>query len=82
MRGIPLHPGLPAAYRRRGLLAHKSGADALPKIGGASAVLAGSCSAATLGLSASVIGCPLTRTSVKFDEKVGASTPSAPAGAG
>src|SRR5258708_466252 len=41
--------GLPAAYRRRGLLAHKSGADALPKVGGASAVLAGSCSAATLG---------------------------------
>ncbi len=41
--------GLPAAYRRRGLLQHKSGADALPKIGGASAVLAGSCSAATLG---------------------------------
>ncbi|WIM13216.1 3-oxo-tetronate kinase [Enhydrobacter sp.] len=41
--------GLPAAYRRRGLLAHKSGVDALPAIAGASAVLAGSCSAATLG---------------------------------
>ena len=41
--------GLPAAYRRRGLLEHKPGADALPKIGGAAAVLAGSCSAATLG---------------------------------
>lgn len=41
--------GLPAAYRRRGLLAHNAGADALPKVGGASAVLAGSCSAATLG---------------------------------
>ena len=41
--------GLPAAYRRRGLLQHKSGADSLPKIGGAAAVLAGSCSAATLG---------------------------------
>ncbi len=41
--------GLPAAYRRRGLLAHKSGADALPRIDGAAAVLAGSCSAATLG---------------------------------
>jgi len=40
--------GLPAAYRRRGLLAHKSGADSLPKVGGAAAVLAGSCSAATL----------------------------------
>ncbi len=41
--------GLPAAYRRRGLMAHRSGADTLPKIKGASAVLAGSCSAATLG---------------------------------
>ncbi|MGQ3301007.1 3-oxo-tetronate kinase [Reyranella sp.] len=41
--------GLPAAYRRRGLMAHRSGADALPKIEGAAAVLAGSCSAATLG---------------------------------
>jgi uncharacterized protein YgbK (DUF1537 family) len=41
--------GLPAAYRRRGLLAHKSGADALPKVAGAAAVLAGSCSDATLG---------------------------------
>ncbi len=41
--------GLPAAYRRRGLLAHKANADALPTVSGASAVLAGSCSAATLG---------------------------------
>lgn len=41
--------GLPAAYRRRGLLQHRSGADSLPRIDGASAVLAGSCSAATLG---------------------------------
>ena len=41
--------GLPAAYRRRGLMTHRSGADALPKTEGASAVLAGSCSAATLG---------------------------------
>ncbi len=41
--------GLPAAYRRRGLLTHKAGADALPKVAGAAAVLAGSCSAATLG---------------------------------
>jgi 3-dehydrotetronate 4-kinase len=41
--------GLPAAYRRRGLLAHKSNADSLPKVDGAAAVLAGSCSAATLG---------------------------------
>ena len=40
--------GLPAAYRRRNLLPHRSGADTLPKIAGASAVLAGSCSAATL----------------------------------
>ena len=41
--------GLPAAYRRRGLLAHKANADTLPKVAGAAAVLAGSCSAATLG---------------------------------
>lgn len=41
--------GLPAAYRRRGLLSHKSNADALPALAGPAAVLAGSCSAATLG---------------------------------
>jgi uncharacterized protein YgbK (DUF1537 family) len=41
--------GLPAAYRRRGLMAHRSGADTLPALDGAPAVLAGSCSAATLG---------------------------------
>ncbi|HEY4165501.1 MAG TPA: 3-oxo-tetronate kinase [Reyranella sp.] len=51
--------GLPAAYRRRGLLAHKSGADALPKIDGAAAVLAGSCSAATLGQIANFKGAHL-----------------------
>ncbi len=41
--------GLPAAYRRRGLMAHKANADTLPKVTGDAAVLAGSCSAATLG---------------------------------
>jgi len=51
--------GLPAAYRRRGLLSHKSGADSLPKVGGASAVLAGSCSTATLGQIASFQGAHL-----------------------
>lgn len=51
--------GLPAAYRRRGLLAHKAGADALPKIEGAAAVLAGSCSAATLGQIAAFKGAHL-----------------------
>jgi uncharacterized protein YgbK (DUF1537 family) len=51
--------GLPAAYRRRGLLAHKSGADVLPRVGGASAVLAGSCSAATLGQIANFKGAHL-----------------------
>ena len=51
--------GLPAAYRRRSLLAHKSGADALPRVGGASAVLAGSCSAATLGQIANFKGAHL-----------------------
>jgi uncharacterized protein YgbK (DUF1537 family) len=51
--------GLPAAYRRRGLLAHKSGVDALPEVGGTSAVLAGSCSAATLGQIANFKGAHL-----------------------
>jgi uncharacterized protein YgbK (DUF1537 family) len=51
--------GLPAAYRRRGLLDHKSGADTLPRVGGASAVLAGSCSAATLGQVANFKGAHL-----------------------
>ncbi|MBV8406164.1 MAG: four-carbon acid sugar kinase family protein [Alphaproteobacteria bacterium] len=48
--------GLPAAYRRRGLLAHKANADTLPKVDGGSAILAGSCSAATLGQIASFDG--------------------------
>jgi uncharacterized protein YgbK (DUF1537 family) len=51
--------GLPAAYRRRGLLAHKSGVDALPEVDGASAVLAGSCSAATLAQIANFKGAHL-----------------------
>lgn len=51
--------GLPAAYRRRGLLAHRSGVDTLPRVGGASAVLAGSCSAATLGQIANFKGAHL-----------------------
>ncbi len=51
--------GLPTAYRRRGLLAHKAGADALPKIEGAAAVLAGSCSAVTLGQIAAFKGAHL-----------------------
>jgi uncharacterized protein YgbK (DUF1537 family) len=51
--------GLPAAYRRRGLMEHKSGADALPKVGGSAAVLAGSCSAATLGQIANFKGAHL-----------------------
>jgi uncharacterized protein YgbK (DUF1537 family) len=41
--------GLPAAYRRRGLLPHRADAATLPKVRGRAAVLAGSCSAATLG---------------------------------
>jgi uncharacterized protein YgbK (DUF1537 family) len=40
--------GLPAAYRRRGWLAENPAADDLPTTPGASAILAGSCSAATL----------------------------------
>lgn len=51
--------GLPAAYRRRKLLAHRSGADTLPKAEGAAAVLAGSCSAATLGQIANFKGAHL-----------------------
>ncbi|MCP5150335.1 MAG: four-carbon acid sugar kinase family protein [Ectothiorhodospiraceae bacterium] len=45
--GIAL--GLPANFRRAGLLTAQGAADALPAVGGRSAVLAGSCSRATLG---------------------------------
>lgn len=41
--------GLPENYRRAGLLAESGAADTLPKVEGAAAVLAGSCSVATLG---------------------------------
>ncbi len=43
--------GLPAAYRHQGLLGsvEGAGADQVPQIAGKSAVLSGSCSAATLG---------------------------------
>lgn len=40
--------GLPAAWRRRGWLAAHAAADELPHLPGAAAILAGSCSAATL----------------------------------
>jgi uncharacterized protein YgbK (DUF1537 family) len=65
--------GLPAAYRRRGLLAHRSGVDSLPKVGGASAVLAGSCSAATLGQIAAFKGAhmPLDTDAICRGEPVG-----------
>jgi uncharacterized protein YgbK (DUF1537 family) len=43
--GIAL--GLPENFRRRGLLARHDAADALPRTGGARAVIAGSCSLAT-----------------------------------
>jgi uncharacterized protein YgbK (DUF1537 family) len=43
--GIAL--GLPENFHRQGLLGEASGADALPAIGGAAAVLSGSCSEAT-----------------------------------
>jgi uncharacterized protein YgbK (DUF1537 family) len=45
--GIAL--GLPENFRRRGLLKSAVDAEVVPEIGGAAAVLAGSCSAATLG---------------------------------
>jgi uncharacterized protein YgbK (DUF1537 family) len=51
--------GLPAAYRRRGLLQHKTGVDSLPKVAGSAAVLAGSCSAATLSQIANFKGAHL-----------------------
>ncbi len=44
--GIAL--GLPENFRRQGLLGEGGGADELPEIGGAAAVLSGSCSTATL----------------------------------
>ena len=44
--GIAL--GLPENFRRRGLLHTAGGADALTAVGGSAAVIAGSCSAATL----------------------------------
>ncbi len=43
--GIAL--GLPENFRRKGLLGESSNADALPPVGGAAAVLSGSCSDAT-----------------------------------
>ncbi len=45
--GIAL--GLPENFRRAGLLARNERADALPPVDGLSAIIAGSCSAATLG---------------------------------
>jgi len=44
--GIAL--GLPENFRRRGLLKAAADADTMPKVGGGAAILAGSCSAATL----------------------------------
>ena len=44
--GIAL--GLPENFRRRGALSTTGGADTLPRVGGGAAVIAGSCSAATL----------------------------------
>jgi uncharacterized protein YgbK (DUF1537 family) len=41
--------GLPEGFRRRGLLGPDAAADRLPRVGGHAAVLAGSCSPATLG---------------------------------
>ncbi|HJU16206.1 MAG TPA: 3-oxo-tetronate kinase, partial [Stellaceae bacterium] len=45
--GSGIAQGLPENFRRRGLLRAGGGADALPAIGGAAAVLSGSCSEAT-----------------------------------
>jgi uncharacterized protein YgbK (DUF1537 family) len=46
--GSGIAMGLPANFRRAGLLAGPGQADRLPPVGGSGAVLAGSCSAATL----------------------------------
>ena len=46
--GSGIAMGLPANFRRVGLLAGPGQADRLPSVGGGGAVLAGSCSAATL----------------------------------
>ena len=46
--GSGIAMGLPANFRRAGLLAGPGQADRLPTVGGHAAVLAGSCSAATL----------------------------------
>ncbi len=47
--GSGIAMGLPENFRRAGLLEARADADALPAVGGACAVLAGSCSRATLG---------------------------------
>lgn len=47
--GSGIAMGLPENFRRAGLLPEGGAADALPAIAGAEVVLAGSCSAATLG---------------------------------
>ncbi len=52
--GIAL--GLPENYRRAGLIGDGGGADILPKIAGHAAVLSGSCSDATRGQVAHMIG--------------------------
>jgi uncharacterized protein YgbK (DUF1537 family) len=47
--GSGIAMGLPANFRRRGRLDQSAPADTLPPVAGAAAILAGSCSAATLG---------------------------------
>lgn len=47
--GSGIAMGLPGNFRRAGLLPERADADALPAVAGACAVLAGSCSRATLG---------------------------------
>ena len=47
--GSGLALGLPENFRRAGLLTPNAQADALPEVGGLAAVIAGSCSVATLG---------------------------------
>ena len=53
--GSGIAAGLPQNFRKQGLLQDNLAADALPRVGGLRAVLAGSCSAATQGQVAAMI---------------------------
>jgi 3-dehydrotetronate 4-kinase len=62
--GSGIAMGLPENFRRAGLLAAGVAADALPSVAGGEVVIAGSCSAATLGQVAAMAG---TRPALRLD---------------